>query len=163
MADVETHETPAVVEPATSTETPAVEAPTSDAPEMAILSKDPVVVTSDLENAEPVVVDPSTEAPAPAETAAPAETTPESAAASPEKKEGSSLLGFLKKHVPNPKTVEKKPVAAATTAENPAKTETPAPVAPAVAEEEKPFEGDYVDFKTHGGFFGYISSRTICF
>ena len=109
MADVETHETPAVVEPATSTETPAVEAPTSDAPEMAILSKDPVVVTSDLENAEPVVVDPSTEAPAPAETAAPAETTPESAAASPEKKEGSSLLGFLKKHVPTPRPSKRSP------------------------------------------------------
>lgn len=148
-----------VVEPTTSTETPAVEAPAGETPEMAILSPDPQVVESNLEKAQPVsadVIEPATDAPAPAETAAPAEeTAPETAAAAPEKKEGSTILGFLKKHVPNPKTSsDKKPAAVASTSEAPAKTETPE----AVVEDDKPFEGDYVDFKTHGGFFGYLAS-----
>jgi len=161
MTDVEQHETPQVAEPSTSTETPAVEAPASEAPEMAILSPDPLVVESNLEKAQPVsadVIEPATDAPAPAGAAAPAaETAPEPASAAPEKKEGSTILSFLKKHVPNPKTTDKKPAAVATTPE----VETPAPAAPAVVEEDKPFEGDYVDFKTHGGFFGYRASFCI--
>ena len=158
MEAVEKPEAPAVVEPTTSVETPASEAAApSDAPEMAIMSKDPEVVKADLEKAEPVsadVIEPAAETPVPAETAAPAaeaEAAAEPAAAAPEKKEGSGILNFLKKHVPNPKTLDKKPAAA----EAPAETEAPAPAAPAAAEDDKPFEGDYVDFKTHGGLFGY--------
>src|SRR5271167_4802348 len=95
------------VESVAATDAPAVDTTTTPAAteataEMAILSKDPVVVASNLENAEPVSAEPSTSADAAATTEAAA--TPEAAPVAPEKpKEGSSLLGFLKKHVPNPK------------------------------------------------------------
>jgi hypothetical protein len=167
------------VESVAATDAPAVD--TTSAPaateatpaEMAILTKDPVVVASNLENAEPVSAEPSTSADA-AATAEAAATT-EAAPAAPEKpKEGSTLLGFLKKHVPNPKSIERKSTAKSTaeaaetkksTSEAPAKPEiepvaaAPTPAAPVEAAEEKPFEGDYVDFKTHGGFFRYLPFR----
>lgn len=139
----------------TTTEEPAA---AEVAPEMAILTKDPVVVASDLEKAEPVSGEPSTSA-APAATTeeTPAEPTPPT----PEKhKEGSTLLGFLKKF-PNPKSVDKKSTGKSTS-DTPATSEIePVPAttsAPVVAEpaEEKPFESDYVEFKTHGGFFRYV-------
>jgi hypothetical protein len=154
------------VEAVAATETSAEDttntapAPTEATPEMTVLSKDPEVVKSDLTTAEPVAADAieSTDA-APAETTTeetPAEPTP----AAPEKpKEGSSLLGFIKKHVPNPKVLEKKSPSKAA-AEAPTKPEsetaavatTSAPVEEVV--DDKPFDGDTVDFKTHGGFFG---------
>jgi len=164
------------VESVAATDAPAVDTTTTPAAteataEMAILSKDPVVVASNLENAEPVSAEPSTSADAAATTEAAA--TPEAAPVAPEKpKEGSSLLGFLKKHVPNPKSIEKKSAgkSAAEAAEtkkstSEAKSEiepvaaASTPAAPTEVAEEKPFEGDYVDFKTHGGFFGYLPYR----
>lgn len=148
-------EAPAPTEPSA---TEAVVAET--APEAAILSKDPEVVAENLAKAEVV------ETPA----ATTSEETPaEAIPATPEKKEGSSLLNFIKKHVPNPKAgADKKAPAMAASGKSAAQsTETPAkseiePVAPATTEpvvvepeEETPFEGGYVSFKTHGGLFGY--------
>jgi hypothetical protein len=148
---------------AATTETPAVEtAPaeqsaTETTPEMAILAKDPEVVKSNLEKAEPV----TSEASAPEAAATTEETPVEPAPPTGEKhKEGSSLLGFIKKHVPNPKAVDKGKAKAATSEIEPIPAETtPAAAAPAATEpvDEKPFEGDYVEFKTHGGFFRYVS------
>jgi hypothetical protein len=150
---VSTEETPVET---TTTETPAVETTPAEqpatevTPEMAILAKDPEVVKSDLEKAEPVLAESS----APEAAATTEETPVEPSPPTGEKhKEGSTLLGFIKKHVPNPKakptTSEIEPIPAAT---------APAAAAPAVTEtaDDKPFEGDYVEFKTHGGFFGYI-------
>jgi hypothetical protein len=148
-----------VVEPSTSE--PVAPVPET-APEATIMAKDPVVVAENLAKAENVEATEAT-------TSAPVEDKPAEAAApaTPEKKEGSSLLSFIKKHVPNPKAgVDKKShtIAAAGKSvvhptETPAKTETE-PVAPTTEpavvepEEEKPFEGGYVTFKTHGGLFG---------
>jgi hypothetical protein len=160
---VETAAETAPVEP-----TPVVEE-TAPAPaaevEAALLSKDPEVVAANLEKAEPVEApaEPTTTEATTAEATGPAEETPaEPAPVTPgEKKEGSSLLSFIKKHVPNPKAVEKKGKAV----ETPAKTEEVAPpteeAVPTIVEpaEEKPFEGGQVDFKTHGGFFGYVHSN----
>ena len=128
--------------------------------EAAILSPDAQVVEANLANAEPVVTGPiepvavATEA-APAATtedapAATEETPAEAAAPAAEKKEGSGLVAFIRKAIPNPKTVEKKAP----------KTETEAAPAPEVIEpaaEEGPFEGDTVSFRSHGGIFGYAS------
>jgi hypothetical protein len=145
------------VEPS-ATETPAVETTPAEqpaaeiTPEMTVLAKDPEVVKSDLEKAEPVAAEPSaTEAAATTEEP-PVEPTPPTGE---KHKEGSSLLGFIKKHVPNPKakpaTSEIEPIPAATA---PAAGAAPAATEPA---DDKSFEGDYVEFKTHGGFFGYVS------
>jgi len=120
---------------------PAAE-PSAAAVESAILSPDPDVVEANLAKAEPV----TTEA-APAEEAAPADSAKaEDAPAKPEQK--SSLLGFLKR-LPNPKTVDKSVKGRAS---NEAAVAEAAPAEPA---EEKPFEGDNVEFKAHGGFFGF--------
>jgi hypothetical protein len=160
-------EEPTTVKPteATTTETPApteIEpvAPVAPetTPEAAIMTKDPEVVAENLAKAEVVETPEAT-------TSAPTEETP--APATPEKKEGSGLLSFIKKHVPNPKAgVDKKGPAPAGSKAVVPPTETPAkaedePVAapttePAVVEpeEETPFEGGYVSFKSHGGLFG---------
>src|SRR5947207_7739752 len=139
--------------------TPAEQPATATTPEMAVLAKDPVVVKSNLEKAEPVTAETST----PAAAATTEETPAEPAPPTGEKhKEGSTILGFIKKHVPNPKTVEKgkaKALPAATSEIEPipaATTPAAAPVATETAD-DKPFEGDYVEFKTHGGFFRYVS------
>lgn len=150
---------------ATTTETPAptVIEPVAPVvpettPEAAILTKDPEVVAENLAKAE-------VETPE-ATTSVPTEETP--APATPEKKEGSSLLSFIKKHVPNPKGgVDKKAPALAASGkavahptETPAKAEDEPVTAPTTEpiivepEEETPFEGGYVNFKSHGGLFG---------
>jgi hypothetical protein len=158
---VDTEETKPV-EAAAATETPAVEtAPTEEpaaetTPEMAILAKDPEVVKSDLEKAEPVTTEPS----APEPTATTEETPVEPTPPTGEKhKEGSTLLSFIKKHVPNPKAVDKGKAKAAPSEIEPIPADTAPAAAPAAAEavDETPFEGDYVEFKTHGGFFRYVS------
>jgi hypothetical protein len=126
--------------------------------EGAILSPDAQVVEANLANAQPVTdtIEPvATEAaPAPATTeetpAATEETPAEPAAPAAEKKEGSGLVAFIKKAIPNPKTVEKK-------APKPETEAAPAPEVVEPAVEEGPFEGDAVTFKSHGGIFGYIS------
>ena len=142
---------------AAATETPAVETTPAEqpapetTPEMAILAKDAEVVKSDLEKAEPV-----TEEPSAPEVAATTEETPvEPAPPTGEKhKEGSTLLGFIKKVVPNPKTLDKGKAKAATSEIEPIPAAAPAATETA---DDKPFEGDYVEFKTHGGFFRYVS------
>jgi translation initiation factor IF-2 len=123
--------------------------------EAAIISPDAQVVEANLANAEPVTTDAiepvATEAAPAEETPAAAEETPaEPAAPAAEKKEGSGLVAFIKKAIPNPKTVEKKAPKAETEA-------APAPEIVEPAVEEGPFEGDAVTFKSHGGIFGYIS------
>jgi hypothetical protein len=151
---------------ATTTETPAptVIEPVAPVvpettPEAAILTKDPEVVAENLAKADVVETPEAT-------TSAPTEETP--APATPEKKEGSSLLSFIKKHVPNPKGgVDKKAPALAASGkavahptETPAKAEDEPVTAPTTEpiivepEEETPFEGGYVNFKSHGGLFG---------
>jgi len=139
----------------------------------AVLSKDPEVIEANLAKAEPVNTDPIepvTMDTAPAATtdaapaAAPAAATEEAPAATeatpaetpaPAKKEGSTLVAFLKKAIPNPKSVDKKTAKP----ETPAKTETEAAPATEVVEpttEEGPFEGDSISFKSHGGIFGCL-------
>lgn len=130
-------------------ETPAADPVPATEPSAAtaILSPDPDVVEANLAKAEPV----TTEA-APAEEAAPESSAPadsakaEDAPAKPEQK--STLLGFLK-FLPNPKTVDKSVKA------RPSNEAAVAEAAPAEPAEEKPFEGDNVEFKAHGGFFGF--------
>src|SRR6202035_5450303 len=98
------------------TETKQVEAPVAESPtavptlpetppETAILSKDPIVVAENLEKADPITTEAiASSTLAAAETSAPEEATTENAPATPEKhKEGSNLLKFMKKYVPNPK------------------------------------------------------------
>lgn len=161
-------EEPTTVKPteATTTEAPApteIEPVVPVAPETtleaAILTKDPEVVTENLAKAEVVETPEAT-------TSAPTEETP--APVTPEKKEGSSLLSFIKKHVPNPKAgVDKKAPALAGSSKaavHPAETSAKAEDEPIAApttepvivepEEETPFEGGYVNFKSHGGLFG---------
>jgi len=140
----------------TTTETPAV------APEIAVLSKDPQVVEENLAKAEPVPIpgEATQEDPAAAATEDTAAAPTEETAAAPqttEHKEGSSLLNFLKKHIPNPKEVSKKSGKAPETTEGePAETATETTAAEPA--EETPFEGGDVEFKTHGGIFGYAIS-----
>ena len=144
-------ETPAVES------TPAEQPATETTPEMAILAKDPEVVKADLEKAEPVTAEPSAPEAAATTEETPVEPTPPTGE---KHKEGSTLLGFIKKVVPNPKTIDKGKAKAATSEIEPipADTAPAAAAAPAVTEaDEKPFEGDYVELKTHGGFFGYVS------
>jgi hypothetical protein len=139
--------------------TKAPEAAPETTVEAAIISPDAQVVEANLANAQPVVADNiepvATEA-APAATtaeeapAATEETPAEPAAPAAEKKEGSGLVAFIKKAIPNPKTVEKK-------APKPETEAAPAPEIVEPAVEEGPFEGDAVTFKSHGGIFGYIS------
>jgi hypothetical protein len=135
-------------------------------PETAILAKDPEVVASNLEKAEPVKTDEIAESTPVAEDVTSAAEESAAAPATSEKKvEGKTLLNFLKKHIPNPKTVEKKTPAVAASGksvETPAKTDkvdeiTPVVETPAIVEptEEEPFEGGNVLFKSHGGLFGY--------
>jgi hypothetical protein len=144
----------------TSTEAPvadpaAVLAVAEASPEMTILAKDPEVIKSNLEKAELVAGDAGEQSSSGA--AAPVaeeETSAEPAPAAAEKpKEGSAILSFLKKRVPITKAAEKKIPSQPT--ETKAESE---PAAPATTEstDDRPFEGDYVDFKTHGGFFGYV-------
>ena len=154
-------ETPAPTETSTAeVVAPVVAVAPETTPEAAIVSKDPEVVAENLAKAEVV------ETPAEATTSAAAEETPtEAAPATSEKKEGSGLLSFIKKHVPNPKGgVDKKATAGkAATTETPAKSEIEPVAAPTTEpvivepEEETPFEGGIVGFKTHGGLFGYYS------
>jgi len=151
-------------EPVTQPEEPkaAETAPaTTEEVTEAVLSKDPEVVEANLAKAEPVPTDAiepvATDAPPAATTEEPPATKEETPAETPApaKKEGSTLVAFLKKAIPNPKNVDKKSVKP----ETPAKTETEAAPAPEVVEpaaEEGPFEGDNVSFKTHGGIFGYV-------
>jgi hypothetical protein len=148
---------------ATTTETSAAEAIAPVAPETtleaAIMSKDPEVVAENLAKAEVV------ETPEATTSAAAEESTTEAAPATPEKKEGSTLLSFIKKHVPNPKAGadKKAPAMAASgkSVQTPAKSEIEPVAAPTTdpvvvePEEETPFEGGYVNFKSHGGLFGY--------
>ena len=157
-----------VVQPEEPTAAEAAPATTEQVTE-AILSKDPEVVEANLAKAGPVVTDPiepvtADAAPAAATDAAPAATTEETPAATeatpaetpaPAKKEGSTLVAFLKKAIPNPKSVDKKTAKP----ETPAKTETETAPATEVVEpatEEGPFEGDAVSFKSHGGIFGCL-------
>jgi hypothetical protein len=156
--DAPTTEAPKV-EPAT-TETPAI------APEAAIVGKDSQVVEENLAKAEPVTNPGEATQETPAvteETAAPTEEagaaeTP--AAQTTEHKEGSTLLNFLKKHIPNPKDVSKKPASGKAVdqkdpeiASEAPETTTAEPVAAETAD-DTPFEGGDVEFKTHGGIFG---------
>jgi hypothetical protein len=146
--------------PVTNAETVAETPVPEITPEAAILSPDPVVVESNLAKAEPVQAPTEAEA-TPAETTETAgETAPVTeapVATEPTAKEGSAIMTFLKKHIPNPKIGEKKAPAAAKTAETKtegeevAVSDAPAPVEPV---EEQPFEGGDVNFKTHGGIFG---------
>lgn len=146
-----TSETPATEVP--KTETTAEEVTPVVAPETAILSKDPQVVEENLAKAEPVATPAEATTDTPAESAPAATTTEEPAApAAAEHKEGSTILNIFKKYIPNPKTVEKKPKTEGEAAA--ASTSEAAATEPA---EEKPFEGGDVEFKTHGGIFGYYS------
>jgi hypothetical protein len=165
-------EAPVSAEPVAESSSAAIVPET--APETAILSKDPITVADNLEKADPV----STEAIASSTLAAADTTAPEEATASegapatPEKhKEGSSLLNFMKKYVPNPKGgVEKKTPglagsgkAVVNPTDAPAKTDEITPVAetPVVVEptEEESFEGGNIQFKNHGGLFGYLYAK----
>ena len=147
---------------------PATEAPAAEtavpikeeiAPEAAIIPVDPAVVTANLEKAEPVT------APAEATTSdAPAEETSETIPPTAEKpKEVSGLVSFIKKIVPNPKsTAGIKSSGKSVAVETPAKPEgetAPEAAAPAIVEpaEEQPLESGQVEFRTHAGFFGYVS------
>lgn len=153
-------EVPAEETPATEATTveEAAPAPAAEAisPEAAILSPDVQVVTDNLEKAEPV------ENPGEATTsdAAPTseETPAEAAPATPEKKEGSSLLSFIKKNIPNPKLTPKKGKAVETPAKPEGETAATEVATPAAVEpvEEGPLDSYQIEFKTHGGFFGYI-------
>jgi hypothetical protein len=132
---------------------------------MAILSKDPITVAENLEKADPVTTEAiASSTLAAADTTAPEEATAsENAPATPEKhKEGSNLLKFMKKYVPNPKGgAEKKTPALAGSGKavvHPTDEITPVAETPVIVEpiEEESFDGGNVQFKTHGGLFGYI-------
>jgi hypothetical protein len=157
------------------TETKQVEAPIAESstaaavlpettPETAILSKDPITVAENLEKADPITTEAiASSTLAAAETSAPEEATTENAPETPEKhKEGSNLLKFMKKYVPNPKGgAEKKTPALAGSGKavvHPTDEITPVAETPVIVEpvEEESFEGGNVQFKTHGGIFGYI-------
>jgi len=161
-----------------SSEAPAAEAPKTEiaptetpaiAPETVILTKDPQVVEANLAKAEPVAnpAEATQETPATAEATAPAATEEEAGTQAPaaqtaEHKEGSTLLNFLKKHIPNPKDTTKKPAASGKAVETTEAEAAPAAAAASTSEaaptepvEEGPFEGGDVLFKTHGGLFGY--------
>jgi hypothetical protein len=148
--EVPAEETPATEAPAVEEAAPAPAAE-DISPEAAILSPDVQVVTDNLEKAEPV------ENPGEASTsdAAPTseETPVDAAPATPEKKEGSTLLSFIKKNIPNPKSAPKKGKAVETPAKPEGETPATEPVEPV---EEGPLDSYQVEFKTHGGFFGYI-------
>jgi hypothetical protein len=163
-------EAPVSTEPVAESSSAAVIVPET-APEAALLSKDPITVADNLEKADPVTTEAiASSTLAAAETTAPEEATAsESAPATPEKhKEGSNLLKFMKKYVPNPKGgVEKKTPALAGSGkavvhptDAPAKTDEITPVAepPVIVEptEEESFDGGNLQFKAHGGIFGYL-------
>jgi hypothetical protein len=166
MSTVEDETTkPVATETEPSTETPEVAQPVPEtAPEAVILAKDPEVVKTALETAEPVTTEaaeqPAADVTAATETAeatsAPVEASTEASPNTPEKpKEGAALFSFLKKHLPNPKSVDKN-----TSPKNvKSEPESAAPVTSEAvatkAEDDKPFEGGKVVFRTHGGLFRY--------